>query len=332
MPQSLDEYVRCLLVAFAERSIQNQLRMPLDSDEAIGITEVGIVTRPALLLFLLNETPDFVALEEALASRTSASERRSYVRTLVMVRFSATKVTITIAGKDYKYKILKTDTFDIVINSLVNLINAGSGDLNVLATPNDVVQGILLTSRKPGVAGNDIAYATATSSGAKIVATTGGTTLRGGQDTAQLAPGALVTITGTGLSESTGAEPGTGKFLPTEIAGAQVYMDGARVPLLYVSPTQINAQIPIAMAGASSISVYVRTKHNDGTVTVTTPVAVTIVPENPGIFAEGGNDPRQGLVFHGAPFASGTISVDGSVNAGDVATVKILSLTIRLKF
>src|SRR2546429_3328962 len=46
----------------------------------------------------------------------------------------------------------------------------------------------------------------------------------------------------------------------------------------------------------SSISVYVRTKHKDGTVTVTTPVAVTIVPENPGIFAEGGNDPRPGLV------------------------------------
>ena len=233
------------------------------------------------------------------------------------------EVTITIAGKDYKYKILKTDTFDVVVNSLVNLINAGTGDPNVLATPNDVVQGILLTSRKPGVNGNGIAYTTATSSGAKIVATTGGASLVGGQDTAQLAPGALLTITGTGLSESTGVEPGTGKFLPTEIAGAQVYMDGARVPLLYVSPTQINAQIPIAMAGASSISVYVRTKHKDGTVTVTTPVAVTIVPENPGIFAEGGNDPRPGLVFHGTPFASATISVDGSVNAGDVATVKI---------
>jgi hypothetical protein len=36
--------------------------MPLDCDEAIGIAEVRIVIRPALLLFLLNETPDFIVL------------------------------------------------------------------------------------------------------------------------------------------------------------------------------------------------------------------------------------------------------------------------------
>jgi hypothetical protein len=57
---------------------------------------------------------------------------------------------------------------------------------------------------------------------------------------------------------------------------------------------------------------------------VTNPVGVVIVPENPGIYTYGGDlDPRPAVAVHGSSNASGTISVDGSVNAGDVATVTI---------
>jgi hypothetical protein len=52
-------------------------------------------------------------------------------------------------------------------------------------------------------------------------------------------------------------------------------------------------------------------------------VAVTIVPENPGIFAGYGSDPRPGYVFHGSSYATSVILVDGSINAGDVGAITI---------
>ena len=57
------------------------------------------------------------------------------------------------------------------------------------------------------------------------------------------------------------------------------------------------------------------------------PVATTIVPQNPGIFAENGNDPRPGVVYHGTSSAFGLIGVDGTIQAGDVGTITIGSAT-----
>jgi hypothetical protein len=57
---------------------------------------------------------------------------------------------------------------------------------------------------------------------------------------------------------------------------------------------------------------------------VTAAVAVPIIPQNPGVFAvEGTVDPRPGIIVHGSSYATGTVSVDGSINANDVATVTI---------
>jgi len=236
------------------------------------------------------------------------------------------EVTITIAGTAYKYKVVKADTFDTVVNALVSAINgsnSGKGDPNVLALANTVVQGILLTSRKPGTDGNNITLAATVSASAKITATASSANLLGGQDAAQIGLGSLISVYGKNLSDGTEAEPGTGKYLPHELAGTRLYIDGTAAHLLYVSPTQINAQMPIGFTDANSVSVYVWTRHADGTVTVTTPVAVTLVPENPGIFAASGSEPRPAVMFHGSQFASGTVSVDGSINAGDVGTIKI---------
>ena len=87
------------------------------------------------------------------------------------------EVTVKIVDKEYKYKVVKDDTFTKVVETLVASINAPPGDPNVLATLNVAVNGILLTSRKPGVAGNDIAISATLSTGAKITATASGATL-----------------------------------------------------------------------------------------------------------------------------------------------------------
>lgn len=233
------------------------------------------------------------------------------------------EVTVTIQGKEYKYKIVKDDTFEKVIGKLAELINAGEGDPNVLATPNFDLRAIILTARMPGEAGNKIEISASTSANAVIAVAASGAQLSGGMDAAKIAPGTLVSIVGDDLADFTESAPADADPLPTELGGVQLYFDGIRAPLLYVSPTQINAQVPFEVLDTTSINAYLRTRHKDGRVSITTPIAVPIIPSNPGIFAFDGPDPRRAVAFHGSSHATGTVSVDGTAKAGDVATVII---------
>ncbi len=130
-------------------------------------------------------------------------------------------------------------------------------------------------------------------------------------------------INGQNLCDNTAAADFTQPYLGFTLAGCELFIDGMRTPLLYVSPTQINAQMPLEFTDRTSVSIYARNIHQDGSVSVTSPVAVTIVPQNPGIFAQYGTDPRPGLVYHGSSSAIGTIIVSGTANAGDVVTITI---------
>ena len=58
-----------------------------------------------------------------------------------------------------------------------------------------------------------------------------------------LAPGSLFTLFGSRLSAST--EQASSLPLPTRLGGAEVFVNAVRAPLLYVSPTQINGQVPV---------------------------------------------------------------------------------------
>jgi hypothetical protein len=68
---------------------------------------------------------------------------------------------------------------------------------------------------------------------------------------------------------------------------------------------------------------YSRVTHADGSVTVSAPIGVTIVPGNPGIFAQSGSDPRPGLVFHASSSANDVLVIDGSATAGDIVNITI---------
>ncbi len=94
-----------------------------------------------------------------------------------------------------------------------------------------------------------------------------------------------------------------------------------RAPLPSVSPGQINAQLPLEFTERKSVSLYLRTAHADGSVTATTPIATTIVPQNPGIFALPGNDPRPGIVYHGSSQAFDLVDLNGIPQLGDTATL-----------
>ncbi|MFN7918850.1 MAG: hypothetical protein U0Q16_02065 [Bryobacteraceae bacterium] len=237
------------------------------------------------------------------------------------------KVTLTdVSDKEYTYKAKKDDKFEQMLSGLVAAVNAGAGDPLLLAVPNFVRNSIILTARSAGPIGNDVEFTVSVDGDAGLITATSGAKLAGGQDAAQIAPGAVVAIFGENLSEATAEAATNLKELPLELAGVQVYFDGIRAPLYMVSPGEIRAQVPWEVQDAESINAYVRTRRANGEVTVTTAVSVPIVPQNPGIFAAVGpgiSDPRPGIVFHGSSWATGTVSVDGSVRAGDIATVVI---------
>ncbi|MBZ5580099.1 MAG: hypothetical protein LAP40_26360 [Acidobacteriia bacterium] len=229
-------------------------------------------------------------------------------------------------GKDYTYKILSTDTFNTVVDGLVAAINAGTGDPNVVAAPNHATQTVLLAARQAGDAGNNISYVTSVSTNATIIASAASGSLTGGGDAAKVAAGTVVSVLGSNLSfNGTVSADMTQNQLPTTLGGTEVYFNGIRAPLLMVSPSQINAQIPWEVSDTTSISAYVRSVRSDGSVAFTTPVAATIVTQNPGIFPQPGAlaTPPPGAILHGTSHPTGVILVDGSIQAGDVATINI---------
>ena len=236
-------------------------------------------------------------------------------------------VTITVNSANYTYTVQKNDTLTTVINNMVqqiNTSNSGTGDPNVYAIAETAITEIVLVSKIPGVNGNNITYSTTTSSTAQITATAGGANLAGGQDATEIAPSTLITVFGYGyLTDQAPTAAPAGKPLPVELAGVELYIDGTRAPLQYVSPTQINAQMLSRIVDATSVTTWVRSVRKDGSVIWTAAVGVPIVPGNPGIFAYPGQEPRQAIAVHASSSATNVVSVDGTVKAGDVGTITI---------
>lgn len=229
----------------------------------------------------------------------------------------------------YTYTILSTDTLDTVAQGLVAAINAsnsGAGDPNVLVYDQTGLATIVLVARIPGPNGDNIALSTSVSTNATITATTSGASLSGGGSAGEVAVGTLISINGLNLADVTATAPGGTQAaqLPFSLGGVEIYFDGDRAPLLMVSPTQVNAQVPWELAGSNSTSVYLRTTHADGSVTVTNAIGVPLLGGAPGIFAANGTEPRAGQVYHGSSFATGIITFNSAtIQAGDSGTIII---------
>ena len=248
-------------------------------------------------------------------------------------------VTITIGTSNtgtpaqYPYTVKATDTLAEIVTGLVNAIqssNGGQGDPNAIATGDTTNLQVGLTARVVGDAGNDITLSTTVSSGAQVTATASGANLSGGGDAAKIAPGTIVAILaadGTTISGQTASADVTQPTLPTRLGGTSVYFNGIPAPLFAVTPTKVTAQVPWEVNDTTSINAYVRSVLQNGTIMATSPVAITIVPANPGVFPQPGdtNSPHIGMVLHGSSRAVGIVSVDGSVTANDTVTVTVES-------
>ncbi len=123
--------------------------------------------------------------------------------------------------------------------------------------------------------------------------------------------GSLVSIFGSDLSLITAA-PGT-LPLPVAFADVQVNVNGLPAPLLYVSPTQINAQMPLGVAsGSAQLIVTVAGSASPA-------LAFTIEPSAPGVFQiPSGQGPAAAAALNGDGTPNG---LDNPAAAGSVASV-----------
>ena len=258
--------------------------------------------------------------------------------TIMITTPGTTATTCPATGLEcYTYTVLSSDSLATIVQALANLINGtakgSTPDPNVIASAN-IVAGTLfvvnLTAKESGLNGNNIGYSATTAAASSTgtpteAATAAGSTLAGGAAAAELAPGTLVSIFGNNLADTTAfsSPDANGNYPTTNVNGVEVYFDGIRAPILYVSPRQINTQLPFEVSNSNGVSAYVRTVHNDGTITATNAISVPVVEENPGIFAGNGSDPRPVLAYHAGGNAVVVVDVDGSATAGDVATITI---------
>jgi phage tail sheath gpL-like len=237
------------------------------------------------------------------------------------------EITLTVNGIDYKYTVTSDDTLESIMIALAGVINAGTGDPSVLAEYEPTLGLIKVVARVGGDDGNNITLGVSASDGSTVTLAASAATLQGGGNAAIIAPGTLVAMFGHDMADEPVASDTSQETLPLDLGGVQWYCNGIRSPLLYVGPTQINAQVPYEIHDSNNISCYARIAHADGSVVATTALAVPIDQQNPGLFAFPAEEPRPAIAFHATNYATGTISVDGSIEAGDLAIVNIQDRT-----
>jgi uncharacterized protein (TIGR03437 family) len=129
--------------------------------------------------------------------------------------------------------------------------------------------------------------------------------------------------------ETESVDESSNEPLPTRLANVEVYLNGAPLPLLSVSPEEIQAQLPFDLAGVSAGSLFLRSVRENGTALVSSAAAVQIVAASPGIFAIGTREPRNGLLLHtsneqdieGGPSKGVPITNESPAAPGEIVTV-----------
>jgi uncharacterized protein (TIGR03437 family) len=113
--------------------------------------------------------------------------------------------------------------------------------------------------------------------------------LNGASFSATVSPGCLVSIFGNGLAVD--RVEAIGLPLPRRLGATSVIVENHEIPLYFISPGQINAQLPFGIT-KSSVSLVVRTAAGSSA-----PYAVNLLPAAPGIFTQSMTGSGPALAF-----------------------------------
>jgi uncharacterized protein (TIGR03437 family) len=258
----------------------------------------------------------------------------------------------------YTYNEAASNTLAQIVQGLaqaINSSNGGAGDPYVNAVPDTGANTLIVQSKLADLVGNKITLAAASSltTSSKTTLTASGSTLTGGQNATMMAPYAMVRISGgqdqnivSLTANELPAVQSLSKALPTSLGGVEFYVDGIKCPLVAVAQHSFVAQMPIELAFAlqdgttppdpdttvnvtdtlrypRTASGVVRVTNPDGTVQVSSAMNIPVIQQNPSIYYDPTVQPNPGVAFHSSSQAMATISVDGSIQGGDQATIKI---------
>jgi len=123
---------------------------------------------------------------------------------------------------------------------------------------------------------------------------TSGGFLNAADYTQAFAPGMIISAFGGSMASSNSSA--TGFPLPTVVNGASIEVNGEPIPLFFVSPNQINGQLPFGISG--QVKVVIRNAAG-----VTTPQTITVLPTAPRLFTKTQDGKGEAVVFHSTDFS-----------------------------
>lgn len=158
-------------------------------------------------------------------------------------------ITITGAGFSPVGDLLSISNAGTTWVSLTSFVNPGqiTGTILAAALSSAGSISVMIQSELTGVLSTPFSFSVAASAPATLSAGI----VNAASFLPAIAPGSLITIYGTNLSAITAAADYP---LPFALAGTSVSINGGSVPLLFVSPAQINAQVPYEITpGAATL-------------------------------------------------------------------------------
>jgi uncharacterized protein (TIGR03437 family) len=124
----------------------------------------------------------------------------------------------------------------------------------------------------------------------------------------QLAPGDLAAIFGVNLAS--GTTVASSIPLPVMLGGVSVLVNGVAAPLIYVSPQQINFQVPYLLqpaSGSANVVVSVNGLSSNA-------IPITTVSAAPALLTVDGSGHGQGVIIAGTTLAAAAGSIPGVVS------------------
>jgi uncharacterized protein (TIGR03437 family) len=134
---------------------------------------------------------------------------------------------------------------------------------------------------------------------------------------ARVAAGSLISIFGSQMTPG-GTAHASAIPLPEALAGTRVLIGGVAAPLLFVSPSQINAQVPAELAGRTISAVQVVTNG------VAAPAPILLAPTGPGIFTVNQSGSGRGAVLHASTHA--LVTPESPARRGEILEVYVNGL------